>query len=72
MLNYLMANWINVEKNQKFFSPAIMILLNFPIALHAFFAISGYLVATQFIDLKSKYKFSVAFFSKAIIYRFMR
>lgn len=49
-----------------------MIIINGANALQSFFAITGFLIAVQFVDLREKYKFKISFFWKAIIYRYLR
>ncbi|XP_031617702.1 nose resistant to fluoxetine protein 6-like [Contarinia nasturtii] len=57
---------------QKYFITSHMIIINGANALQSFFAITGFLIAIQFVDLREKYKFKFSFFWKAIIYRYLR
>lgn len=49
-----------------------MIIINGANALQSFFAITGFLITIQFMELREKYKFKVSFLWKAIIYRYLR
>lgn len=49
-----------------------MILINGANLLQSFFAVTGYLISVQFMDLREKNKFDIAYFWKAIIYRYIR
>lgn len=49
-----------------------MVLINGSNVLQAYFAITGYLISTQFAEMKEKHKFTVSIFWKAIIYRYLR
>lgn len=49
-----------------------MILINGANILQSYFAITGFLVSVQFVDLREKYKFNTSFFWKAIVYRYLR
>lgn len=49
-----------------------MILINGTSVLQSFFAITGFLTAVQFMDLREKNKFKWSFLGKAIIYRYFR
>lgn len=49
-----------------------MILINGANLLQSFFAVTGYLISVQFMDLREKNKFDISYFWKAIIYRYIR
>lgn len=57
---------------QKYFVSSHMIIINGANALQSFFAITGFLIAVQFMDLREKHKFKFSFFWKAVIYRYLR
>lgn len=57
---------------QKYFAASHMIIINGANALQSFFAITGFLIAIQFMDLREKYKFKFGFFWKAVFYRYLR
>ncbi|XP_055315466.1 nose resistant to fluoxetine protein 6-like [Sitodiplosis mosellana] len=57
---------------QKYFVTSHMIIINGANALQSFFAITGFLIAIQFMDLREKHKFKFSFFWKAISYRYLR
>lgn len=58
--------------SQKYFSIMSMVLINGANVLQSYFAITGYLISVQFMDLREKHKFKFAFFWQAIIYRYIR
>lgn len=49
-----------------------MILINGANCLQAFFSITGFLLALQFMDLREKNKYNTAYFWKAVSYRYLR
>lgn len=49
-----------------------MIIINGVNILQSYFAITGYLITVQFMDLREKNKFNTAYFWKAIVYRYLR
>lgn len=69
---FVILSPISYFARQKYFITSHMIIINGANALQSFFAITGFLIAIQFMDLREKNKFKFIFFWKAIIYRYLR
>lgn len=57
---------------QNYYRVITQLLINGPTIIQTFFVISGYMLATQFMELRANAAFSMRYLVQAVVYRYLR